>query len=117
MRRYARVLVAALLICVTCVLPAAAAESSAVSNPDTYTLATNEAPDSLKQWAVERERQAPRKRAIAIALIVVMTLAGATSSYLMTKRLADADRMTGDAHNRWIRDRAGVQWRQWDGKQ
>lgn len=98
-------------------MPSAALAADTATTPglvDATHRATNEAPDSLKQWAAEREESAPRKRQIAIVLILVMTAAGATSAYLMTKRTAELDRMVGDAHNRWMRDRAGVGRGRWE---
>jgi heme/copper-type cytochrome/quinol oxidase subunit 3 len=108
--------VTTLLLSAVFVLPSAAFAVDTVTVAtvqDTYTLPTNEAPASLKRWVAEREVQAPKKQRIAIALILIMTVAGAASSYLMTMRRADADRMTGDAHNRWMRDRDVGKWNQW----
>lgn len=112
-----RRLIAGVLTALLVLLPVAAQAAdtaTATGLLDATHRATNEAPDSLKQWAAEREESAPRKRQIAIVLILVMTAAGATSAYLMTKRTADVDRMIGDAHNRWMRDRSGVGRGRWD---
>lgn len=97
---------AALLVCVALSPTAALATDTATSlaDPNAMHRATNEAPPGLKSYV--REQDSPREKLIAVGLIALMTAAGAASAYLMNNRTAEADRMYGDAYNRWTRDRS-----------
>ena len=115
-RQQLRQLVGAVGLClVITVTPtvAMAVDTATAGVVDAQSKVTNENPPSFNAWVAEQERNAPAKRRITVALLIIMVGAGATASVLMTRRQAEADRMRGGAEVHWVRDRVGKTWSQW----
>lgn len=99
--------IAAALLALALAGPASAAETTTpdTGNPGANQIVTSDAPAGLETWVATRDSVADTKRSIAIALLVFMTAAGIVTSYLTTRRTAEADGMYSKAYMRWVRDR------------